>query len=142
MGLTAYLEICVARCRPGNKYSPVDNPTSFPCAFVLHATNASQATSYPLKPIQHVRQGQESPAHGAHFASAPGRQCEAHVCPSLAWEGIAQGLFDVWSPSSRNEIRDKSRTYLKKSILTSVRDLSRRRRGTRRTRWLAARRRK
>ena len=71
----------------------------------MHAINASQAISYPLKSNKHVKQGQESIAHGAHSVSAQSCHYEVHVCPSLAWEAIAQELFDAWSPSLRKAIR-------------------------------------
>ena len=124
----------------GNEYPPIDNPTCFPCASALHATNVTQAISCLLKLYAHVRQDQESPERRPHSVSAKRRHCEARVCPCRASEVIAQEFFDEESPSGKGI--SPSIMYSYKELLTSERDLLRRRRGTRRTRWLAARRRK
>ena len=85
----------------GNKYPPIDNPTYFPCAFALHATNVTQAISCLLKLYADVRQDQESPERRPHSVSAKRLHYEARVCPCRASEVIAQGFFDEESPSGK-----------------------------------------
>jgi len=127
-----------------NKYSPIDSPTSFPYAFALHATNASQAISYPLKSTKHARQKQRN-------ADTWSLLC-LRAKTSLRSSRLTFPRFGSDRPRTfrrmESILNQSNKTechiyiYIYKSPLTSVRDLSRRRRGTRRTRWLAARRRK
>jgi hypothetical protein len=77
-----------------DKYPPTDNPTCFPCAFALHAINASRAISCLLKSYIRLRQNRWFPEHRTHSVSAQGHHYGAHVCLCLASEVIAQGSFD------------------------------------------------